>query len=377
MGYDICTDYFEIVSGERNPYGRLYIEAAKEAENGDPKGLGKMNKIVADIENIANKVKDPAISASRGDIEQFSGYQNITHSMNFIKTHVPGSSDLLHITSLLNSLKNDKELYKEGYNKNITLITLEYENAVYLLVSGLTMIMCSNIDFETRDGKIKIIKKSGKTHGITSKCIREYAKELNSSKHKEYLQTVIKTAEAKKSGKLNNINSQESNMNESTYYTEASFGEIVGCIFRMIPLGIGTIKNLFGFGKRMFIGARQTLFGILPLIRSVLYMRYRKKANKIAALEEQCRFIEENIEHLQNNESMDPAKKKVIIMKQQAYIEKYKKKAEKLRAQLCEEEKEAAMSSSDSNKEIQKPSTQEEDDDLVLEYIGIDPAVFK
>ena len=67
---------------------------------------------------------------------------------------------------------------------------------------------------------------------------------------------------------------------------------------------------------------------------------------------------------------MDPAKKAAIIKKQQAVCEQYMKKAEKLRAELCEAEKAASTAINKSNPDMKKTNNNA-DDDFVLEAVGL------
>lgn len=96
------------------------------------------------------------------------------------------------------------------------------------------------------------------------------------------------------------------------------------------------------------------MFGIIPLIRSCIYLKYKKKADTIAALEAQAAFIDRNIEQLENRTNMDPAKKETIIKKQKAAAEGARKRAAKLRAQLLETEKDSSKSMKERNKDISR-----------------------
>jgi len=134
---------------------------------------------------------------------------------------------------------------------------------------------------------------------------------------------------------------------------------------------INTGISLVGYGVR-FVGTatravKDSIFGIVPLIRSVMYLKYKKKADTILALEQQVQFIQQNINQLENRSNIDPKKKEHIIKKQQAHIDAYKKRAEKLRAELMETEKDASNAIKNDNPNMSKEDTPNKDDDFVLE----------
>ena len=70
---------------------------------------------------------------------------------------------------------------------------------------------------------------------------------------------------------------------ESTSFTESSVGDTIDLITSIFH----NVKKLGSFAKRTIVGIRQSFFGIIPLIRACLYMRYKKKADTILALEQQ------------------------------------------------------------------------------------------
>ena len=112
----------------------------------------------------------------------------------------------------------------------------------------------------------------------------------------------------------------------------------------------------------------RSVFGIIPLIRSVLYLRYKKKADTVLALEQQANFLEQNIEALKNKQTDQPHKKEQIIKRQQAIVDGYRRRAEKLRAQLTEGEREASAGIQSMNQEIH--DKKDDDTDFVLETAG-------
>ncbi len=356
--YEISTNFVEIVSGTNSEGSRAYREAAAQVEENDSKSLKYVKNFLTSIEEISSKdgTKDSRISGSKGNIKNFAGYDNIKKSLEFLKKHASGVKELGDIEKILNFLETNQQQYVDGYKNNIHLITLEYESAVYMIVTGLSLIMATSINIEEKNGKISVQKKSSETKGVLYKIIRDMAKELDSKKHKEYLVYLLESKER------NGVNTD---ITESSTFVESAVGDTIALIGQIWDGGVAISK----FAVKSVKSIKASLIGIVPLIRATLYLKYKKKADTISALEQQVRFIELNIQQLENRTNIDPKKKETIIRKQRAKIEEFKKKAEKLRAQLVETEKDAAV---EIKKEDPKMSTAPEDDgDFVLENVSL------
>lgn len=350
MGYSITNDYLEIITETTNFISPVYKEAANDSEQGTPKGLAYFKNFLTSIENLSKKsqVKDERISGSKGNIKNFSGYNDIETVIKFLNKNLSGVKDVKECVTVYDALCNWASLYEQGYSDNVRLIQLEYENAVFMLVTTLSAILATNMDVVANGTEIRFKKKEAATHGVIQSTMKDLAKQLGDRNHKEYLDSLLKASEKP--------------VTESTVFTEgisvagiaATFDLIKGIFsnsFRIAKGGVNIVKTL-----------KKSLFGIVPLIRSIMYIRYKKKADTIVALEEQAAFIQMNIEQLQNMKYDDPAKKELIIRKQKATMEAYRKKAEKLRAQLMETEKDAAVAI-----EKENPQMKDTSGDLVLE----------
>lgn len=354
--YKINTGFIEIVSGTNNMTSRAYMEAAKEVENKTPKAMNQLKNFITSIENLASKdvVKDTRISGTRGNITAFTGYDNIKTAMDFLNKNLGKISIMQDLDVVYQALKNNQTQYTEGYEKNVRLIILEYESAVYLLVTGLSMAMADSIGITQNGTQIKIQKKSGSTDGPIIQTLHDFAKQLGNKSHKEYLDGLLKGKESM---------GTSTNIEESVSFMESTVADTIDLIDAMTS----NIGKIAGAGKRLLMTMKNSIFGIVPLIRSVLYLRYKKKADTILALDQQVNFINMNIEQLQNIKGMDDAKKAEIIKKQKAVAEQYQKKAAKLRAQLSDGEREAASAIKKEDPEIKKV----DDGDFVLEGVSV------
>ena len=352
--YSICTDVYEIAAGTRNKLSPVFREAAENIDNATPKGFGYIKNFIISIEELSKKdaVKDSRISSSNGNIKNFKGYSDIESALSFLNKYLKDIPTVKECSTVLDALEKYQPLYTEAYDKKVRLLVLEYENAVYLLVTTLSMLLANNMDVTSNGSEIRIQKKSATTFGVIPKTLSKLAKELGDRSHKEYLETMLK-----RSADADDI--------EESAYTEGVVSETLTLISAILTNAGKLGANI----KHIVTGVKKSLFGIIPLIRAIIFLRYKKKADTIVSLEDQIIFIKQNIEQLQNRKNIDPEKKAEIIKKQMAIAEAYRKKAEKLRAELCEQEKDASV-------EIKKDDTniKDMDDDYVLEYVMLEKA---
>ena len=347
--YDIVTDPVKFFAGTDNRTSPVYIEAAKTVETKTPKSMGYIKNFVSSIERLTNGMKDDKVSKSKGNITTFTGYKNINAGLDFLSTHLRGDSIVTDLKNILRALESNQNHYIDGYSKQVRIIVLEYEASVYMLVTGISFALASYTDIKIEGKKVTIIRKAGRDKGIITKTIHELGRELNTKNHQNYLIDLIK-------GKsITGVSTKV----ESVSYTEAAVGDTMELIGSLYNGG----KQAIQLASSMFRTLYRTMFGILPLIRSALYLRFKRKADTILALENQIQFIEMNIDQLKNIKTIDEAKKAEIIKKQQAVIEQYRKKSEKLRAQLIETEKEAAVAINQEDHDIKKDSS----DDFILD----------
>lgn len=354
MRYNVPSDFIEIVSNTNNRYSSLYIEAANAANKDDKKSISFIKNFMMSIENLAgkDKVKDVDITKSHGNIMKYKGHDNIVKSMKFINDHYKNFLFINDLEKIYEYLKNNSALYSEGYEKQVRLIILEYENLVYLLISGCATLM-ANVDFKEKDGKIiytSVEQSKDSTTGILADTIKKFKDQLYSKDHKKYLDSLIEGQGDKKINKT---------IEESVIF-ESNVSDTIELVDHLLS----NVGKVFQTGKRAVLAIKNSIFGIVPLIRTILYMRYKTKADTVLALEQQIAFIEMNIEQLQNKTGIDPAKKAAIIKKQKAVIEGYHKKAAKLRAELSDGERETERAINTENPQMGKT---EPDDDFVLE----------
>lgn len=355
---DICTDFVQIVTGKSNKLSTAYTEAAASVEKDNDAALGYLKNFIASIENIRShrNAIDPKISASKGNIESFSSYDNIEKGLKFITTNKTpsGASITKDLVSVHDGLVRYKAHYTSGYSHNNRLLMFEYESAMYLLITGLAMALSFCFEVTDKAGTTKVTPKPKAYFGVTGKKLHEFAEELNKKDHGKYLDELDKAGSGTNSEPVN-----------ESVYTEGAI-EVVGTTINLLSSLFGAGKSVVKFGTHVFKAAKRTVFGIVPLIRGVIYLSYKRKANSILALEQNIQYIEQNINIIQNKQGISQEEKDAIIKKQRASIEKYRKRAEKLRAELEEGEKDAARAIKAEDSQMGTPASAS-DDDFVLE----------
>ena len=353
MNYFLTNDFREIVAGTNNTIVPSFMEATKSMNNNE-KSKNLIHRFLKSIERIAKgkKARDERIASSKGDIKKFVAYGKMMDAISFIDKNAPGVELMKDLKMILKKLEEFQSYYEKGYEKQIRLIMFEYENSVYMLVTGVSLILANSIDFEMNRYSLKVNKQKGAMNNkVSVKIIEDLASQLSHFKHKEYLDTLIKAVDEK----VVDVNIKES------VYVES----VITDTMQLIDAIFNNVGKMASFTATTVSNVKNSIFGIVPIIRSIIYLRYKRKADVILSLEQQVNDIQKNIEQLQNIKTMDPAKKEEIIKKQKVIIAQYKKRAEKLKAQLLEGEKEASQELQKSNDDIKN----DKDDDFVFEYI--------
>lgn len=346
------TDFIGIIAGTDNRISSAYMEAANEVKDNDS-ALQYLKNFTRSMDNIAKKsnVKDPKISESKGDIQKYHGYEDIKKVLGWMK-YSPngGSTGIIKDTGdIFTSLEKNREYYVKAYDRNINLLIYEYENSVYMLDTALSLVLLTTAESMEAGKPFKFLFKVDKEFGATTKLITKLSKEISSKNHADYLKGMIE------------FDSKKDSVVKESYdlYSESPLadtwgliGDIFHGVYKGAMVGVSLVQTI-----------KKSLFGIIPLCRSIFYIRYRRKANKILKLEDQVSYIEQNIEQLKLMNNMNPERKAIIIKKQEAYIKAYQKKAERLRAELIEGDKAADQSIAQENPQMSAQS----DDDFVLE----------
>ena len=359
--YDFFFFFMTILAGTSNRLARAYVEAAEHVEKDDDASVKYLKKFIGSIEKLSKspKVNDARITKSKGFLREFEEHENIDYMLKFLQQYVkePIVGDLKKIYDAVTSYGTE---YRSGYDKNVRLVELEYESAVYMLVTGLVYTMSNCVEFAQQDTGFKIVKKAIDKRDTIAKMTSKMAKQLSEKDHKLYLSKLVEAATVARrdSGKP---------VTES-YEGEYTIESVVGDALDLFDAITNNIGRIMGAGKMMIRTMKRTMFGILPMIRGVIYLHYKKKADHIANLEQQCAFLKMNIDQLNRRTDLSKEEKERLIKRQSAYVKAYEKKAAKIRAELNEQSRDAAASL-EKDREVIQNAPKSNDDDMVLESV--------
>lgn len=359
--YDFCDDYMTILAGTSNRLARAYVEAAEHVEKDDDASVKYLKKFIGSIEKLSKspKVNDARITKSKGFLREFEEHENIDYMLKFLQQYVkePIVGDLKKIYDALSSYGTE---YRSGYDKNVRLVELEYESAVYMLVTGLVYTMSNCVEFAQQDTGFKIVKKAIDKRDTIAKMTSKMAKQLSEKDHKLYLSKLVEAATVARRDSGKPV--------AESYEGEYTIESVVGDALDLFDAITNNIGRIMGAGKMMIRTMKRTMFGILPMIRGVIYLHYKKKADHIANLEQQCAFLKMNIDQLNRRTDLSKEEKERLIKRQSAYVKAYEKKAAKIRAELNEQSRDAAASL-EKDREVIQNAPKSNDDDMVLESV--------
>ena len=359
--YDFCDDYMTILAGTSNRLARAYVEAAEHVEKDDDASVKYLKKFIGSIEKLSKspKVNDARITKSKGFLREFEEHENIDYMLKFLQQYVkePIVGDLKKIYDAVVSYGTE---YRSGYDKNVRLVELEYESAVYMLVTGLVYTMSNCVEFAQQDTGFKIVKKAIDKRDTIAKMTSKMAKQLSEKDHKLYLSKLVEAATVARRDSGKPV--------AESYEGEYTIESVVGDALDLFDAITNNIGRIMGAGKMMIRTMKRTMFGILPMIRGVIYLHYKKKADHIANLEQQCAFLKMNIDQLNRRTDLSKEEKERLIKRQSAYVKAYEKKAAKIRAELNEQSRDAAASL-EKDREVIQNAPKSNDDDMVLESV--------
>ena len=363
---NVSSDFIEIISGSSNTLSKAYLEAKKDVETISNKSMEQLKNFYGDIEKtykkMDNKKIDREISKSRGDVERFSGYADMKYSFELLSKPLKMNPMMRNLQIIKKSLETNKANYVDAYNKKVRLLIHEYENTLYLLQLGLCVIFADCVQIIKEDPGYRINTKAGCSNKFIQKTLDKLANNINDSFHKKYLESILKAA---KNSPVKD--SKTESYNEEVFTEENILIERFPYIGSFITI-LNSIGTMFAGLKSIAKSIIGTIFGIVPLIRSIIYLRYKKKADTILALEMNIALIKENIELLKRVKNKSEAEKKEIIKKQEAVCEQYQKKIEKLKAELSSTEYEASKALKQNEDELKKTdNSSSNNDDFVLE----------
>ena len=256
------------------------------------------DRMVGNLYQSALKRKDidfGDIPNSRGDIQKFSGYDNMVATVDMLKALSKKfgfkMAELEIVENAIDNIRIQKRIFEKGYDVDIDFIKMYYQALVLACVDATILLLASYVEFTKTINNIEFQLKKGK--GISGNiCIESLDKFNQSVKDGSF----VRFAEGLFSKKQENL-------------LGATAAAVTGAKV------VGAIA----------IGA-----SIVPTLRLLIFYFYDAKMTISEKLMYQKELLEMNSFRL-NSSSMEAQKRNKILGKQKQYMDKLEKLADKIR----------------------------------------------
>lgn len=235
------------------------------------------------------------IPTSKGNIENYKGYQNMVEILDVIAKLASDrkeSNVFSYVNIVRNAITNMKMLssyYEKAFRLKNEYLQIEYNTLVYTIVQAVSTILYEFVDYVKRPDEV--------TFTITLKNTKYRANAF-------YFDQL---------SKFNNINSKM----KYKAYLEAILS--------------GDGKNFTGEFVVGVAVVTAVALAAIPVLRSLVYHFYNVKADLSDCLAQQAYFLEINKASVESNQSFDQKKKDKILMKQEKVKNLCLRLSEKLR----------------------------------------------
>jgi len=256
------------------------------------------DRMVGNLYQSALKRKDidfGDIPNSRGDIQKFSGYDNMVATIEMLKALTKKFGfkmvELDIVENAIDNIRIQKRIFEKGYQMDIDFIKMYYQALVLACVDATILLLASYVEFTKTVNNIEFQVKKGK--GISGNVCIESLDKFNQS---------VKDGSFNKFADGLFSKKQENFLGAAT--AAAAGVKVVGAIA---------------------IGA-----AIVPTLRLLIFYFYDAKMSLAEKLAYQKELLEMNAFSL-NSANMDAQKRNKILDKQKGYMNKLERMADKIR----------------------------------------------
>lgn len=254
------------------------------------------DKMVGNLYKSAIRRKDidfGDIPNSKGDIQKFSGYDNMVAAMNVLRglskkfgMNIP---EIDIVEDALNNLRVQKNVFEKGYSLNIDFLKMYYQSLVLACIDASTLLLASYVEFTKTVNSIDFQLKRGK--GISGNICIDSLASFNAS------------------------------------VKDRSFNKFADGLFEKGR------ENFLGGAAATATTAMVTVTlaaSIVPTLRMLIFYFYDAKMSVSERLMYQKELLEMNAFRL-NSSSMDAQKRNKILDKQKKYMDKLEKISDKIK----------------------------------------------
>lgn len=248
-------------------------------------------------QSIMDKVEDidfSGVEETKGDITTLQNYEQMLECINVIKSIlIEYHQDTKHpdtILTAIENVRNRKDLFAKGFALNMDLPILTYNSIVLAIVSSVSLIISTSIEF---------IKDAG---------------------DQSYEIKFDKVAYVRTSQSLLFENLEKFNRSCSSGELDKALQHVISSGSRQL-LGVDTLTAV------SVIGIVGLVMCIIPIIRELTYFFFHTKQSVSDYFEIQADLLQMNTEYLKQNDGFGkPVKnKKDVIKRQEKVVKRFRK----------------------------------------------------
>lgn len=266
---------------------------------------------------IVEKVADidfGTIPKSRGDITQIENFESMKECIDIIrgivKQYSMSTEPIDQIDAAIQNVKERERLFSRCYVMNLELGELIYETTVLSIVSSVSLLIATSIDF------------------IKSPTDETFEMSLDKVSYKKTTEAVLFNDIRKF-----NIACKKGQIDKTIEYITANRAKaMTGAV------AAGVVGKVIVGGIIGAIAAKQILIplakNILPLLQSMVYFHYANQQSISDYFALQADLLQTNTANIEYRTDLTPQQKKKIIDKQLKVTEKLRKVSDKFRIKM-------------------------------------------
>ena len=267
---------------------------------------------------IVEKVADidfGTIPKSRGDITQIENYESMKECIdiirNIVKQYNMSTEPIDQIDAAIQNVKERERLFSRCYVMNLELGQVMYETIVLSIVSSVSLLIATSIDFiksptdETFEMSLDKVSYKKTTEAVLFNDIRKFNIACKKGQIDKTIDGLAANGRAK-----------------------AMTGAVAAGVVGKVVLGgiIGAIA-----AKQILIPLAKN---ILPLLQSMVYFHYANQQSISDYFALQADLLQTNTANIEYRTDLTPQQKKKIIDKQLKVTEKLRKVSDKFRIKM-------------------------------------------
>lgn len=324
----IINEYVDIKDRETFDYVVSLDEAGQ-----DQLLTSLTDKLYDKIVEKVDKIDFGTIPASRGDITQIENFESMVECLHIIrdivKQYNQSTEPIDQVETAIQNVRDRERLFSRCYTMNIELGIIVYNTMVLSIVSSLSYLIATSIDF-IKTPTDEIFQVSLDRVG--------YTKTTQSMLFNDLRRFNISCKKGEVDKVLDGILSQKG--------VKAATGD-----YKKVLYGAGIALGGFLFAKSILIPLAKN---ILPIIQNLVYIHYANQQSISDYFAVQADLLQANTALIEYRTDLTPEKKKKIIDSQLKIADRMRKVANKFQIRIKGAEVDAEKLAKSEYKKYQK-----------------------